>query len=78
MGSALLFRFLRSALLRESEALGFLASCGAFSYVVSSLAVSHEIITLAVSWLVPSDFLYNLLVIRFASNAIKSDSSLSQ
>jgi hypothetical protein len=56
MGAPLLFRLLRSAFFRESETLGFLAAGGAFLCVVSSLAVSHEAITLAVSWLVPSDF----------------------
>jgi hypothetical protein len=73
----LLFRLLRSAFFRESETLGFFAAGGAFLYVVSSLAISHEAITLAVSRLVPSDFVNDLPVIRLAFKAGDSHSSLS-
>jgi hypothetical protein len=44
MGTPLLSRLLRSAFFRERETLGFLAAGGAFLYVVSSLAISHEAI----------------------------------
>jgi hypothetical protein len=77
-GARLLSRLLRSAFFSESETLGFFAAGGAFLYVVSSLAISHEAMTLAVSQLVPSDFVNDLPVIRFAPKAGDSNSSISQ
>jgi len=43
----LLFRLFTGALLGEREALGLFATCGAFPYVVSALAVSHKTFTFA-------------------------------
>src|SRR5450432_239754 len=56
VGRALLFRLLRRLRLGEREALGLFAARGAFSYIVSALAVSHKSFTFAPSRTVPSDF----------------------
>ena len=52
----LLFRFLAGVRLGGCEALGLFAARGAFSYIISALAVSHKTITLTLSRRVPSDF----------------------
>ena len=52
----LLFCLLRTSRFRGCEAFGLFAARGAFSYVISALAVSHKTITLTLSRRVPSDF----------------------
>jgi Uncharacterised protein family UPF0047 len=56
----LLCRLLRSFRLGEREPLGLFAARGAFSYVVSALAVSHRTFTLTLSRPVPSDFAFGV------------------
>ena len=55
-GWTLLFRLFAGACLGEREALRFLATRGAFLYVVPAFAVSHKTFTLTLPRPVPSDF----------------------